>query len=152
MKSTKEEFKDILENKVDWTELLIEIATSACNRNILIFNDGTFATDHTGYQEDEILGAFSPSMGDRQDEDFAEGWADHDEVTGNYITHENSGSRNLTPDEMVIECIEEGDHIEWIDHLKIDAFIDYFPVEGYRQHPEIETEYFEIEEIDIVHE
>lgn len=151
MKLTKEAFKNVLENKIDWNKVLIELATTDCNKPVLIFNDGSFCQDHTGYEEDEILCVLTPGLNDAPDEECSDGWCDHDEETGDYITHKNFGGiRTLTRDEMVIESITEGDHEVWIDFLKIKAFGDYFITEGCcrLQDDEIRNEYFSIPEME----
>lgn len=117
-----EKIKDIkkLLEKLDWIKIHKELALHAgYNDQIIIWYDGTISVESTSTifdTDNEYLRLHTWGRGNTEEDGYADGWCTYDEESGDYI--EDGTNRQLTADEMILECIEEGEHDQSIELWK----------------------------------
>lgn len=107
---------------INWTELHKEIAMSVnCNELITIFKDGSFEKlgSNTVLRNDTKAVAVLRTwgIGNIGFDYYANGWTTENE-DGTYTTDDG---RVLSAEEVIAECIEDGDHTDqinmWIEEI-----------------------------------
>lgn len=114
--------------KIDFTELHeLRTMTEGFHQPIIIWDDGSLlllSSNEWPNTDRQFYSLNTTGRGNVETSTYADGWADEEmdedgDRTGNYITDDG---RILTEDEMIIECIHDGDWSEvyeyWKDELR----------------------------------
>ena len=125
---------------LDWIQLHKESAFSDHGASILIWHDGKIEVQDSGSSyrtDDEYLTLPVVGRGNLDEGYYAEAWAteeldENENWTGNYI--EDTTGKVMTADEMITDCIEEGDFINeietWKETLR-QKYKDEYTEDGY---------------------
>lgn len=100
---------------IDWIELHKALVVYSANERIYIFKDGTIENLGNSYlqNEDDVLAIMRTwGRGNMDTTSYSDDWTDYNKDDDTYTTDDG---RVLSEDEMIEECIEEGDWTEQIE-------------------------------------
>lgn len=121
MTTTKEmtirEFRDFLENEVDWVQIHKLSTFGNYGDSINVFTDGQIRvlSGNTYYQDysNVALTINAEGRGNIDIWAYLDGWGEWDQNSDIFMTDDG---RSLTTDEAIEEAIETGDWTEWISN------------------------------------
>ena len=99
---------------IDWVKLHKEMVCQEANERIYIFSDGSIENLGNSYlkENDKVVAVLRTwGRGNMDTTPYAANWTTENE-DGTYTTEDG---RELTEDEMIDECIEDGDWTEQIE-------------------------------------
>jgi hypothetical protein len=126
---TLEEIKKVLDEDVDWVRVHKELYLNDYGTSLYIWTDGDITTlsANTMYQDSsKIIGSLKCWGADVDRAAYLDGWGNFDFDTGIFISDDGI---EMTEEEAILECIEEGDWLNAIDFWKekvIEQYEDEF--------------------------